>query len=144
MEGGTRQPGQLVPEVATWKGKVRQCHLDLGWVEEFAVMSDDDREAFQAQWEAEEAARVEAITNAPKPEPPKESAPQPRPRQYQCANCGMPHNWEDAPPDHQWWQCRRCHQSQTISMSRAGTLRLVSPGFNHNRVPPGFRQVGES
>jgi hypothetical protein len=114
--------------------------LDLGWVEQFALVSDDDREAFQQRWEAEEAARVEAVKNAPKAEPPKVTAPRPRPRRYLCANCQWPATWEEPPPDHQWFQCSRCHQRQTVSMAKAGVLRLVSPGFDHNRKAPTFRQ----
>jgi ribosomal protein L44E len=140
MEGGVRQPGQLVPEVATWKGKVRQCYLDLGWVEQFALVSDSDREAFDAQWKREEAARQEAISNAPKPEPPKASAPPPRPVSYNCANCGALHTWEAPPADHQWFRCQRCHQNQTVSMARAGSMKLVSPAFNHGHKAPTFRQ----
>ena len=140
MQGGTRQPGQLVPEAGDWQGRVRQCHLDLQWLEEVMLTSDDDRAAFQKQWQVEEDARQEAIKNAPKPAPPKESAPAPRPKHYLCANCGMSHDWDDAPADHVWWTCSRCHQRQTISMSRAGTLRLVSHAYNHNRVQSSYKE----
>jgi ribosomal protein L44E len=144
MGDHVRQPGQLVPEAADWKGKVRQCHLDLGWIEEFALTNDADREAFDNQWKAEEQARKEAVKQHPKPDTwsiPETKRP-PKPLRYLCANCQWPHTWQEPPADDQWFRCQRCGQNQTTEMARKGTLRLVSPAFNHNRKASSFRQVG--
>jgi hypothetical protein len=117
----------------------------LQWLEELTLISDEDRAAFDKQYQAEEAARLQAAKQKPKPDTwsiPDHKRP-PLPVSYTCANCGALHKWPEPPADHLWFQCTRCLQHQTVSMAKAGVLRLSSPAFNHNRVASSFRRVGE-
>jgi hypothetical protein len=149
MEGGVRQPGELVPEAADWSGKARQCHLDLQWLEEVVLTNDADREAFQRQWESEESAREEVRKNTPAPEPPKPRMGRPGyPKgtiYIKCANCYQGWAFPPGTPDNELFDCYACGQWQTVDQARRGTLQkggTRSHTVNHNYKRSHWRQTG--
>lgn len=139
VDGTIRTPGQLVPEALDWLPKVRGIHLELGWLEEVKLLTDDERRAFQRQWDQERRARFEAAKLAaqePKPEPVAEPERPPM-LTLACANCRKKNTFKETPADRDWWQCSGCGQRQTGEQSHRGTLQIINipgnhaPGHNH-------------
>jgi hypothetical protein len=122
---GIRQPGELIPEAADWKPRVREAYLNQGIIEEVKLVSDADRQAATERFEAEESARAEAKRNAPTPEP-----PQPAPKLQQeepvlrlpCANCDTMVSFAEAPARDARTFCPFCGQRQTIAQMRQRSM----------------------
>lgn len=139
-----RQVGELVPEVADWGQRIRDTYLELGYVEEVRLISDQDRAAYAERLKAEEDARDEAARNAPKPEPQHRQPPEPKPAfRLFCANCqGWLNFWEDQ-PDNFWFDCPHCNQRQCVLQARKQNLQLSSPPLGHapghNRAPSNWK-----
>jgi hypothetical protein len=148
VEGVYRQPGELIPEAADWSYKLRNIYLDQGLIEEVDLVTDDAREAFQRQWDAERTARFEAAKAAPAPATwsvPAEKAPAPDLTVQVCANCRKKNSFDHPVADDEWWQCSGCMQRQCGEQSRRGSLQLLNvPGgshaVNHNHKEPTWRQ----
>ena len=133
-----RQPGQLVMEAIDWKPKIRNVHLDLGWIEAIDVLTDDARQEVKDQLAREEAARAEAAAKRKEAEAQAPPAPPPVPEgavTLKCANCWRPNVFTETPGLRTWWQCEGCGQRQTVEQARIGSLQLVAPhAYNHNHL----------
>jgi hypothetical protein len=141
VDSATRMPGELIPEARDWLPQVRRIHLDLGWLEEVKLVTDDERQAFAQQWDQERRERFEATkqaAQAPKPTPVPAPAPPPM-LTVACANCKRKNTFDHEIGNAEWWRCSHCGQNQTGEQSRRGTLQLLNvPGahaVNHNRQP---------
>jgi hypothetical protein len=146
-----RTAGQLVPEATTWLPRIRDILVDQQKLEVIDLVSDHDRDLAVAQWEAEEAARIEAKQQAvPTPtgiyELPASKMPEPDLTVLVCANCRRKNSFDHAVADDEWWQCSGCMQRQCGEQARKGTLQIVampadSHAVNHNWKPPSWRQT---
>jgi hypothetical protein len=120
-----RKPGELIPEAAVWKPRVREAYLSQGFIEEVKLVSDAERQAAADQYEAESVARAEAARNAPKSEPPKPVA---KPKQEEpalrlpCANCGTVIAFPELPARDARTLCPYCGQRQTVAQMRQRSL----------------------
>jgi hypothetical protein len=144
VDDALRQPGDLIPEARDWSYKLRSIYIDQGLIEEVNLITDDARQAFQRQWDAERQARFEAAKMAPKPDTyqlPEAKMPAPS-LTLHCAVCKDANRFDHAVANDEWWQCAQCGQRQTGEQSRAGTLQLFrhSHAVGHNWKPPTWRQ----
>jgi hypothetical protein len=159
VDGTLRLPGQLVPEAASWKGRVRDIHLDLGWLEEVRLVSDHDRDLADQQWQAEETARAEAAKQQEAEVQQRRQQPAVNerfighkdnlpPLTLRCANCKYSFGFDHPVDDDERWMCTSCGQWQTGEQSRRGTLQMInvpagSHAVNHNHAPSKYYQYGD-
>jgi hypothetical protein len=123
-----RLPGQLVPEAADWTSKIRQIHLDLGWLKEVNLATDADRQVYAQRWQEEQEAREQARKQAEAQQAAqvKEEAAQPPRRVFKmqlfCANCHVINYFEEVMSDLYKFNCGNCGQRQMVMQAKNGTL----------------------
>lgn len=133
-------PGELV-DCSTWKPYIIDVYIRQELIHPVPVVTDADRQAVEAQWQQEEAAREARRAEALASVEPTPSAPPPEPplRWVRCANCREPAAWDEPPDDTERFVCGFCGQPQTVMQARRNLLQLRGdprsiPVYDHGPV----------